>query len=193
MTDTKLKKMKEILCSNPRYKNMKIGYRIEEGNYCLIYHYQKNFDIFDMEFHDMMGKIIQEVFYNRGITNVGQLNLIEEELKEYFPEMFDIQIEEKLEVVNKNKAILKRNILFIEEVFYKSGITNVGQRDILEREMKEYFPEMFDIQIEKKLEIINKNKATLKRNIVFIKEKKEKMPSIELYSSNENIYYSQAA
>ena len=138
MTDTKLKKMKEILCSNPRYKNMKIGYRIEEGNYCLIYHYQKNFDIFDMEFHKLMSKII-------------------------------------------------------EEVFYKSGITNVGQRDILEREMKEYFPEMFDIQIEKKLEISNKNKATLKRNIVFIKEKKEKMPSIELYSSNENIYYSQAA
>lgn len=138
MIDTKLKKMKEILCSNPRYKNMKIGYRIEEGNYCLIYHYQKNFDIFDMEFHKLMSKII-------------------------------------------------------EEVFYKSGITNVGQRDILEREMKEYFPEMFDIQIEKKLEIINKNKATLKRNIVFIKEKKEKMPIIELYSSNENIYYSQAA
>ena len=47
MEDEKLKKMKEILYSNPKYKNMKIGYRIEEGNYYLIYHYQKNFNIWN--------------------------------------------------------------------------------------------------------------------------------------------------
>ena len=61
MEDEKLKKMKEILYSNPKYKNMKIGYRIEEGNYYLIYHYQKNFNIFDMEFHELMSKIIEEI------------------------------------------------------------------------------------------------------------------------------------
>lgn len=132
-----LDEIKERISCFPKYKNLLVGIT-QKNDYYQINHYMPNFDIFDMEFHDMMGKIIQEVFYNRGITNVGQLNLIEEELKEYFPEMFDIQIEEKLEVVNKNKAILKRNILFIEE-------------------------------------------------------RKEEMPSTELYSSNENIYYSQAA
>ena len=86
MEDEKLKKMKEILYSNPKYKNMKIGYRIEEGNYYLIYHYQKNFNIFDMEFHELMSKIIEEIFYKNGITNVGQRDILEREVKEYFPE-----------------------------------------------------------------------------------------------------------
>ena len=89
MEDTKLKKMKEILYSNPKYKNVKIGYRIEEGNYYLIYHYQKNFDIFDMEFHELMSKIIEEIFYKNGITNVGQRDVLEREVKEYFPEKND--------------------------------------------------------------------------------------------------------
>ena len=86
MEDEKLKKMKEILYSNPKYKNMKIGYRIEEGKYYLIYHYQKNFNIFDMEFHELMSKIIEEIFYKNGITKVGQRDILEREVKEYFPE-----------------------------------------------------------------------------------------------------------
>lgn len=69
---------------------MKIGYRIEEGNYYLIYHYQKNFNIFDMEFHELMSKIIEEVFYKNGITNVGQRDVLEREVKEYFPEKNEI-------------------------------------------------------------------------------------------------------
>ena len=75
-----LNEIKEKINFFPKYKDLMIGCKKEE-DYYEVYHYLPDFD---MEFHDMMGKIIQEVFYNRGITNVGQLNLIEEELKEYF-------------------------------------------------------------------------------------------------------------
>ena len=114
MEDIKLKKMKEILYSNPKYKNMKIGYRIEEGNYYLIYHYQKNFNIFDMEFHELMSKIIEEVFYKNGITNVGQRDVLEREVKEYFPEKNEIlnfyTILEFEEILNTFSKTLKKNI-----------------------------------------------------------------------------------
>ena len=114
MEDEKLKKMKEILYSNPKYKNMKIGYRIEEGNYYLIYHYQKNFNIFDMEFHELMSKIIEEVFYKNGITNVGQRDVLEREVKEYFPEKNEIlnfyTILEFEEILNTFSKTFKKNI-----------------------------------------------------------------------------------
>ncbi len=114
MEDIKLKKMKEILYSNPKYKNMKIGYRIEEGNYYLIYHYQKNFNIFDMEFHELMSKIIEEVFYKNGITNVGQRDVLEREVKEYFPEKNEIlnfyTVLEFEEILNTLSKTLKKNI-----------------------------------------------------------------------------------
>ena len=132
-----LNEIKEKIKFFPKYKDLKIGCK-KEGDYYQVYHYLPDFDITDMGFHKMMGEIIQEVFYNKGITNVGQHDLIEEELKEYFPEMFDIQIEERLEVINKNKVIFRKNIVFTEE-------------------------------------------------------KKEKMSKMETYSSNKNIYYSQAA
>ncbi|ERK51693.1 hypothetical protein [Leptotrichia wadei] len=114
MEDIKLKKMKEILYSNPKYKNMKIDYRIEEGNYYLIYHYQKNFNIFDMEFHELMSKIIEEVFYKNGITNVGQRDVLEREVKEYFPEKNEIlnfyTALEFEEILNTLSKTFKKNI-----------------------------------------------------------------------------------
>ena len=48
-------------------------------NYYQINHFIPNFDIFDMKFHNLMGKAILEVFFEKGIKNVGQLDLIEEE------------------------------------------------------------------------------------------------------------------
>ena len=57
----------------------------------------------------------------------------------------------------------------IEEVFYKNGITNVGQRDVLEREVKEYFPEKNEIlnfyTILEFEEILNTFSKTFKKNI----------------------------
>ena len=85
MEDMKLKMIKDILYSNSKYKNMKIGYRQEDDCY-LIYHYQENFDIFDVDFHKLMSKIIKEVFYKNGIKNVAQRDLFKRELEEYFPE-----------------------------------------------------------------------------------------------------------
>ena len=41
-------------------------------------HFILNFDISDIKFHDLMGKAILEVFYEKGIRNTGQLNLIED-------------------------------------------------------------------------------------------------------------------
>ena len=47
-------------------------------------HFILNFDISDIKFHDLMGKAILEVFYEKGIRNTGQLNLIEEEMEYLF-------------------------------------------------------------------------------------------------------------
>lgn len=47
-------------------------------------HFILNFDISDIKFHDLMGKAILEVFYEKVIKNTGQLNLIEEEAEYLF-------------------------------------------------------------------------------------------------------------
>lgn len=108
MEDMKLKMIKDILYSNPKYKDMKIGY-CQEDDYYLIYHYQENFDIFDVDFHKLMSKIIKEVFYKNGIKNVAQRDLFKRELEEYFPEMYDIilkfsvEYNQKIEISKKLK------------------------------------------------------------------------------------------
>ena len=48
-----------------------------------------------MKFHNLMGKAILEVFYEKGIKNTGQLNLIEEEA--------DYLFENELLIENANK------------------------------------------------------------------------------------------
>ena len=42
-----------------------------------------------MEFHEIMGKAIQKVFYNNNIRNTGQLNLIEEEAEYLFKDIIN--------------------------------------------------------------------------------------------------------
>ena len=69
---------------NSKFDGIKIKVLKNNENYYQINHYLPNFDISDMRFHEIMGKVIQEVFYNKNITNTGQLNLIEEEAEYLF-------------------------------------------------------------------------------------------------------------
>lgn len=68
------------------YPNILIGIeKIEE--YYRVYYYLKNFDIYDMSFHETMGEAILETFYKKGIFNLGQTHLNLERAKELFPEL----------------------------------------------------------------------------------------------------------
>ena len=81
---------------NSKYDGIKIKVLKNNENYYQINHYFSNFDVSDMEFHEIMGKAILEVFYKRGIKNTGQLNLIEEEAEYLF--------ENELLIENVNKG-----------------------------------------------------------------------------------------
>lgn len=59
--------------------------KIEE--YYRVYYYLKNFDIYDMSFHETMGEAILKTFYKKGIFNLGQTHLNLERAKEIFPEL----------------------------------------------------------------------------------------------------------
>ena len=85
--DTETQKLNtEILkyFKNSKFDGIKVKVLKNNENYYQINHYFPNFDISDMEFHEIMGKAIQEVFYNNNIRNTGQLNLIEEEAEYLF-------------------------------------------------------------------------------------------------------------
>ena len=85
--DTETQKLStEILkyFKNSKYDGIKVKVLKNNENYYQINHYFSNFDISDMEFHEIMGNAIQKVFYDKNITNTGQLNLIEEEAKYLF-------------------------------------------------------------------------------------------------------------
>jgi len=97
--DTETQKLStEILkyFKNSKYDGIKIKVLKNNENYYQINHFISNFDISDMEFHEIMGTAILEVFYKRGIKNTGQLNLIEEEAEYLF--------ENELLVENANKG-----------------------------------------------------------------------------------------
>ena len=66
------------------FETIKVKVLKNNENYYQINHFIPNFDISDMKFHNLMGKAILEVFYEKGIKNVGQLNLIEEEAEHLF-------------------------------------------------------------------------------------------------------------
>ncbi len=85
--DTETQKLStEVLkyFKNSKYDGIEVKVLKNDQNYHQINHYFPNFDISDMEFHEIMGKTIQEVFYNNNIKNTGQLNLIEEEAEYLF-------------------------------------------------------------------------------------------------------------
>lgn len=66
------------------FETIKVKVLKNKENYYQINHFIPNFDIFDMKFHNLMGKAILEVFLEKGIKNVGQLDLIEEEAEYLF-------------------------------------------------------------------------------------------------------------
>lgn len=85
--DTETQKLStEILkyFKNSKYDGIKIKVLKNNENYYQINHFISNFDISDMEFHEIMGTAILEVFYKKGILNTGQTNLIEEKAKYLF-------------------------------------------------------------------------------------------------------------
>lgn len=78
------------------FEAIKVKVLKNNENYYQINHFIPNFDISDMNFHNLMGKAILEVFYEKGIKNTGQLNLIEEEAYYLF--------ENELLIENANKG-----------------------------------------------------------------------------------------
>lgn len=66
------------------FETIKIKVLKNNENYYQINHFISNFDISDMEFHEIMGTAILEVFYKKGIINTGQTNLIEEKAEYLF-------------------------------------------------------------------------------------------------------------
>lgn len=76
---------------NSKYDEIKVKVLKNNENYYQINHYFPNFDISDMEFHEIMGKAIQEVFYDNNIRNAGQLNLIKEEAEYLFENELPIE------------------------------------------------------------------------------------------------------
>lgn len=57
------------------------------GEYYRVYYHLKNFDIYDMSFHEIMGKAILETFYKKGVFNLGQTHFNLERAKKVFPEL----------------------------------------------------------------------------------------------------------
>lgn len=55
--------------------------------YYRVYYYLKNFDIYDMSFHEIMGKAILKTFYKKGVFNLGQTHFNLERAKKVFPEL----------------------------------------------------------------------------------------------------------
>ena len=82
---------------NSKYDGIKVKVLKNNENYYQINHYFPNFDISDMEFHEIPGKAIQEVFYNNNIRNTGQLNLIEEEAEYLFKNIINWKGEKYVE------------------------------------------------------------------------------------------------
>ena len=85
--DTETQKLStEILkyFKNSKYDGIKIKVLKNNENYYQINHFISNFDISDMEFHEIIGTAILEVFYKKGIINTGQTNLIEEKAEYLF-------------------------------------------------------------------------------------------------------------
>ena len=74
---------------NSKFDGIEVKVLKNNESYYQINHYFPNFDISDMEFHEIMGKAIQEVFYNNNIRNTGQLNLIEEEAEYLFKDIIN--------------------------------------------------------------------------------------------------------
>ena len=71
------------------FETIKVKVLKNNENYYQINHYFPNFDISNMEFHEIMGKAIQKVFYDKNIRNTGQLNLIEEEAEYLFKDIIN--------------------------------------------------------------------------------------------------------
>lgn len=90
--DNETKKLNaEILkyFKNSKFAEIKVKVLKNNENYYQINHYFPNFDISDMEFHEIMGTAILEVFYKKGIINTGQTNLIEEKAEYLFKDIIN--------------------------------------------------------------------------------------------------------
>lgn len=66
---------------------------IQEEEDFNIYYYLEDFDINNLEFHRKFGACLRKSFSKNKLSSIGTEFLYENELKDFFPELFDIKIE----------------------------------------------------------------------------------------------------
>ena len=88
--DNKFIKFKELI--KKEFPNILIKGIPEEEDFN-IYYYLEDFDINNLEFHRKFGACLRKSFSENKLSSIGTEFLCESELKDFFPELFDIKIE----------------------------------------------------------------------------------------------------
>ena len=96
--DNEFIKFKELI--KKEFPNILIKGIPEEENFN-IYYYLEDFDINNLEFHRKFGACLRKSFSENKLSSIGTEFLCESELKDFFPELFDIKIEKDLDIRKK--------------------------------------------------------------------------------------------
>ena len=96
--DNEFIKFKELI--KKEFPNILIKGIPEEEDFN-IYYYLEDFDINNLEFHRKFGACLRKSFSENNLSSIGTEFLYESELKDFFPELFDIKIEKDLDIRKK--------------------------------------------------------------------------------------------
>ena len=90
-----------------------------------IYYYLEDFDINKLEFHRKFGACLRKSFSENKLSSIGTEFLYESELKDFFPELFDIKIEKDLDI--RKKVVNLKSLDFLS--FNKKKINSFDVTD----------------------------------------------------------------
>ena len=90
-----------------------------------IYYYLEDFDINNLEFHRKFGACLRKSFSENKLSSIGTEFLYESELKDFFPELFDIKIEKDLDI--RKKVVNLKSLDFLS--FNKKKINSFDVTD----------------------------------------------------------------
>jgi hypothetical protein len=110
--DNEFIKFKELI--KKEYPNILIKGIPEEEDFN-IYYYLEDFDINNLEFHRKFGACLRKSFSKNKLSSIGTEFLYESELKDFFPELFDIKIEKDLDIRKKVVNLKSLDFLFFNK------------------------------------------------------------------------------